>query len=169
MADLLPKEALQPSLLDRLTDYEPEDKQESRANRVLSMSKLKECVRRDLVWLLNSSNLNSVIKFDEYPDAAKSVVNYGMPDLAGHTASDIDVISLEKRIKEVIQTYEPRILADTLKIDVSVEDSLMNHNTMTMEIAGEMWAIPIPIHLLIKTQVDLETGSVSLINFASDG
>ena len=36
MAELTPKERLQPSLLDRLTDDEPEQQQESRDKRVLS-------------------------------------------------------------------------------------------------------------------------------------
>ena len=45
MAELTSKERLQPSLLDRLTDDEPDKTQESRDQRVLSANRLRECVR----------------------------------------------------------------------------------------------------------------------------
>ncbi len=57
MAELTPKERLQPALLDRLTDDEPEKPQESRDKRVLSTNRLRECVLRDLAWLFNASRM----------------------------------------------------------------------------------------------------------------
>ena len=54
MAELTPKERLQPSLLDRLTDDAPAEKVESREQRVLSLTKLRQSVNRDLGWLLNT-------------------------------------------------------------------------------------------------------------------
>jgi type VI secretion system protein ImpF len=83
MAELTPKERLQPSLLDRLTDNEPDKQQEAREKRVLSMRKLRESVQRDLAWLLNSGNLETVQDLDDYPLVSHSVINYGLPDLAG--------------------------------------------------------------------------------------
>jgi predicted component of type VI protein secretion system len=50
--DLTSRERLQPSLLDRLTDDEPGDVQESADKRVLSPNQLKVSVLRDLTWLL---------------------------------------------------------------------------------------------------------------------
>ena len=44
MAELTHKERLQPSLLDRLTDEEPDAKLESRLKRILSLKQLKENV-----------------------------------------------------------------------------------------------------------------------------
>jgi type VI secretion system protein ImpF len=59
MVELFPKERLQPSLLDRLSDDEPYKKMESREKRVLSFQKLKLSVVRDLEWLLNAGCLKS--------------------------------------------------------------------------------------------------------------
>jgi len=59
MAELAPRERLQPSLLDRLTDDEPDQEVESRERRVLSVRGLREGVLRDLAWLLNTTNLLS--------------------------------------------------------------------------------------------------------------
>ncbi|MFN5622686.1 MAG: type VI secretion system baseplate subunit TssE, partial [Planctomyces sp.] len=52
MAELTTQDRLQPSLLDRLIDHEPQQTQESRDKRVLSLKKLREAVVRDIGWLL---------------------------------------------------------------------------------------------------------------------
>ena len=81
MADLTPQERLQPSLLDRLTDTDPESKTESRERRVLSIQRLRAGVLRDLGWLLNTGHLETIEDLDEFPDVRNSVLNYGIPDL----------------------------------------------------------------------------------------
>ena len=67
MAELTKKERLQPSLLDRLTDDEPDARQESRDKRVLSPARLRECVRRDLTWLFNTTNLATLENLEDFP------------------------------------------------------------------------------------------------------
>src|ERR1051325_4639249 len=120
MAELTQKERLQPSLLDRLTDDDPERKQESRDRRVLSPARLRECVRRDLTWLLNTTNLASSQNLDAEPNVARSVLNYGMPDLAGHTASSVDVRSLERMLLKVIWDFEPRLVKSSVKVKLMI-------------------------------------------------
>ena len=64
----------EPSLLDRLTDDQPEQRQESREKRVLSPSRLRECVRRDLSWLLNTTQLGALQDLEAHPEVARSVL-----------------------------------------------------------------------------------------------
>ena len=45
---------LQPALLDRLTDDEPEQRQETESHRVMSKTQLRQAVLRDLGALFNS-------------------------------------------------------------------------------------------------------------------
>ena len=91
MAELSLEERLQPSLLDRLTDTEPDVKVESRAQRVLSINRLKRSVLRDLAWLLNSGNLEMTEDLEPFPEVSNSVLNYGVLDLAGSAASSTDI------------------------------------------------------------------------------
>ncbi|MEJ1354416.1 MAG: type VI secretion system baseplate subunit TssE [Candidatus Sedimenticola sp. (ex Thyasira tokunagai)] len=169
MAELTTKERLQPSLLDRLTDDTPDKKQESRDQRVLSMRKLREGVLRDLSWLLNSVNLSAVQDLDEYPEVARSVVNYGMPDLAGHTASGVDIHALERLLRQAILDFEPRLMRNTVKVRLRLADSQMNHNAMTFDIEGELWAQPVPLHMFMKTEIDLEVGQVTVSDYSGRG
>jgi type VI secretion system protein ImpF len=169
MADLTQKDRLQPSLLDRLTDNDPEKRQESRDARVLSPSRLRDCVRRDLAWLLNTTHLKATQSLDDHPLVAKSVLNFGLPDLAGRTASTVDATSLEQAIRKVILDFEPRLVARTLRVKLVIDDKQMNHNAMSFDIEAELWAQPLPLRLFLRTAVDLETGSVDVIDQGSKG
>ena len=166
MADLTPRERLQPSLLDRLTDDEPHKKQESRERRVVSMQKLRECVMRDLSWLLNTGNLSQTQDLVDYPFVEISVLNYGIPDVAGHTISSTDVLSMERQVRQSIVNFEPRILRNKVKVRAVVREDQMDANVLTFEIEGELWAEPFPERIFLRTQVDLETGVVSVANHA---
>jgi type VI secretion system protein ImpF len=169
MAELTPQERLQPSLLDRLTDDAPTEKRESREKRILSMRQLRASVLRDLGWLLNSRSLGSEDDLEDYPEVGRSVVNYGMPDLAGSTVSSVDPHRLERLVRQVIWDYEPRILKDSVRVRLVVDDRQMNQNAVVFEIDAELWAQPVPLHLYMKTEVDLETGHVSVSESSGGG
>ncbi|TFH66867.1 MAG: type VI secretion system baseplate subunit TssE [Gemmatimonadales bacterium] len=158
MAELTPNERLQPSLLDRLTDNSPKAEIESRDERVLSFRKLRESVIRDLEWLLNAGRLETTEDLSNYPEVRHSVLNYGIRDLAGTTASGMDTYQLEQMLRRAILDFEPRILPHNLRIQVSQNENDMNLNSITLEIEGEIWGHPMPEHLYLKTVLDLELG-----------
>ena len=162
MAELTPKERLQPSLLDRLTDEEPQKTQESRNQRVLSPSRLRESVRRDLSWLLNTTQLEATEDLSGYPEVARSTLNYGVPDLSGKTSTTVDVPTLEKAIREAICEFEPRLLKDTVSIKVVLDDKKMSHNALSFVIEASLWSQPLPLRVFMKTRLDLETGDISV-------
>lgn len=159
MAELTQKERLQPSLLDRLADDEPEKKVESRDKRVLSLAKLRKSVNRDLGWLLNTGCLEAILDLGDYPHVRQSVLNFGIPDLTGTTASNTDRSTLERYLREAILAFEPRILKKSLKVRAKAAGE---HNTIVFEIEGELWAQPLPENLYLKTILDLELGKIEI-------
>jgi type VI secretion system protein ImpF len=170
VAELTTKEKLQPSLLDRLTDDAPDQKLESRDQRVISPRKLREFVLRDLAWLMNSGCLATADeRIEQYPLIAESVLNFGLPSLAGCYASSIKVAELEKAVRKAILDFEPRILAKSLEVRARAEEGRMALNALTFEIEGELWAQPVPERLLVRTEIDLETGHVSVIEEPAGG
>lgn len=168
MAELSSRDRLQPSLIDRLTDDEPEKKQESREKRVISRRRLREAVLRDLTWLFNTGNLASCRDLDGYPAVSRSVVNFGMPDLAGVTASKLDVTDLEKMLRQVVLDYEPRLLRHSLRIR-AVTTEEMSLGAIAFEIEGELWGDPIPEQLYLRSDIDLETGEVEVHESTTGG
>jgi type VI secretion system protein ImpF len=164
VAELTQKERLQPSLLDRLADDAPDKEQESREQRVLSLNKLRQCVLRDLAWLLNTSTLDAIQDLDEYPLVSHSVVNYGIHDLVGTTLSSADVPEIQKQIRQAIWDFEPRIFPESVVVNVTASDNIFNQNAMTFDIEGDLWAQPLPLRLYLRTELDLETGSMEIID-----
>ncbi len=130
-----------------------------------SISEIRECVKRDLDWLLNAHQANSQEMLEDYPEVASSVINYGFPDLTGQTASGIDIPILERLLKQVILDFEPRILRHTLEVSLHHNETKMQHNTLTFEIKGELWHEPQPIHLHLLTELELEDGGVAITEF----
>ena len=118
---LLPQDRLQPALLDRLTDDEPDKKQEPREARVLSKSRMRQSVLRDLAWLFNATRLESSTDLAPAPYVRRSVLNFGLPAMSGKVASSLDVTDLTRAIREAILSFEPRILPSTLEINTLLE------------------------------------------------
>jgi type VI secretion system protein ImpF len=164
---LLPQDRLQPALLDRLTDDEPDKSQEPVEARVVSKSRLRQSVLRDLAWLFNATRLEAVADLTTLPAVRRSVVNFGLPALSGRTASSLDVTDLARAVREAILTYEPRILPATLQVRTLLDaGALDHHNVIGVEIRGELWAQPVPLEFLVRTEFDLETGNVQVSDLA---
>ena len=161
MAELAPRERLQPSLLDRLTDDEPASTVEPRERRVLSLRTLREGVLRDLAWLLNTTNLLSVTTTARLPQLATSVLNYGVPGLAGNAVSNLDIGALERGIRQAIWDFEPRLIRNTVTVKALASGSA-GQNKLDFEIEADLWAQPYPERLYLKTELDLERGAVLL-------
>lgn len=170
MAELNSRDRLQPSLLDRLIDQEPQQQREALDARVLTRQQLRAAVLRDLSWLFNATRIepepNSTRKEEialwknvEY--ARRSVLNYGMPAFAGVTLSSMDTRSIERQVAEAITTFEPRIDPKQLSVEIQFDHS-NHHNTMQLVIRGQMWSQPVPLELLLSADVDVETGSTRL-------
>ena len=163
MATLRQQDRLQPALLDRLTDDDPGSKVEAVEARVINRQRLREMVLRDLGWLFNATKPDGEIDWESAPHAENSVINYGLPPMSGRSASAIDPEELRARVREAIIRHEPRILPDTLVVEVVVkEQQLDHHNQIGIRINGQMWAQPVPMELMLHTDVDLETGRVAV-------
>jgi type VI secretion system protein ImpF len=165
VAELVPSERLQPSLLDRLTDEEPDKVRESGDKRVLSSQRLRESVRRDLAWLLNTTNLGSVQDLSEYPEVERSTLNFGIPDLTGKTASSVDAVALVRLIRRAILEFEPRLLRSSVKVQVLTSDS-HNVNALSFGIEADLWAQPLPLRLYLRTELNLEDGEARVLEVA---
>lgn len=160
MAELAPRERLQPSLLDRLTDDEPDQQAEARERRVMSMRSLREGVLRDLAWLLNTTNLFSVTERHRLPHLASSVINYGMPDMSGASLAGMNTTDLERAIRQAIWDFEPRLIRSSVQVKALATSSSITK--INFEIEADMWAQPYPERLYIKTELDLDQAHISL-------
>jgi type VI secretion system protein ImpF len=157
------RDTLQPALLDRLTDHDPTRKVESRQERVISRTQLRASVLRDLSWLFNTTNLASDADLAAFPLVAQSTLNYGLAPLSGKLVSSLDISRLERTLKDALLRFEPRILPQTLSVrGVAANEAETHHNVISFEIKGDLWGHPYPLEMLLKTDVDLESGEIRI-------
>jgi len=157
MADPAFRDRLLPCLLDRLTSDEPGAKADTADRRWMSYQRYRDSVVRDLGCLLNTPRRQQDLE-DAGAEVRKSVLNFGMADIAGRSAAGIGE-EVRRHLIQAIQTYEPRILPETLTVKEleSGEGGLLE-----FEIRGQLWAQPMPRELYIRTEIDLETGQCDL-------
>jgi type VI secretion system protein ImpF len=145
---------LQPSLLDRLIAPVP-----GVQRRAITGRRLRECVLRDLSWLLNCTNLESYVDLDLHPNVAASTLNFGMPGLAGNLRGAQEITALAERIRRCIARFEPRLSAITVTPQPGPPAEGF---TLEFRIDAELWGDPLPQHLRMRTQIDLGSGEVAV-------
>ena len=96
-----------PSLLDRLIDEEPGVSREPPISRSKSLRQLKQSVKRDLEWLLNTRRF-----IDEVPEDLKEVrdsaLMFGLPDFtSANVSSTNDQNRVRRMVQDAIEQYEP--------------------------------------------------------------
>lgn len=162
MPELTSKDRLQPALLDRLTDHAPLSRSESSTLRIVSRAQLRQSVLRDLRWLFNS------IRHPADPDAAlppltaASVLNFGLPNWTGLTVSGLSAARIANDIAQAILHFEPRILADSLRVTPLPKQTGHGHPTLPFLIEGLLWAQPYPEPLYYRAELDLEDSEFRL-------
>jgi type VI secretion system protein ImpF len=96
----------------------------------------------------------------------RSVLNFGIPDLAGTALSGVNAEDLENRIRVALLHFEPRLIASTVQVTVNVDESRMDNRSLSFRIEAEMWAEPMPLALYLRTDLDLETGEFRIVQNA---
>ncbi|CDG17586.1 type VI secretion system baseplate subunit TssE [Xenorhabdus doucetiae] len=158
-ARITARDRMQSSLLDRLTDNEPDKNKETVSSYLLSHRTFRQNVLRDLQWLLNSINKEPDQNLVSFPEIQHSTYNFGIAPLAGKNMSDVEWHDIQDKIVKAIHIFEPRIIPNELQVNcISNINSLAMYNILSIEIKGFLWCIPWPIEFLFRSDIDLEHG-----------
>lgn len=154
-----------PCLLDRLTNRYPRAKKDSERFRYITLSQYRDNVLRDLCWLLNSASHLAINEIDEdLVYARNSVLTYGISSLTGLEANTANAERIQNEIKNAILMFEPRIMPDTLEVIMIGKQSSSNSDSVIVyEIEGELWSLPFKENIYLKTEIDFQTGTCSII------
>ena len=121
---------------------------------------LRATIRRELAWLLNTTNLEAVIDLEPYPEVEKSVLNYGLSDLAGKALTSRSILQRAREIRKAIRLFEPRLSEQTLTV-VPTEDA-DNAHLVTFVIEGDITAAAQAMPVKFRTEVDPDTAAVDV-------
>jgi type VI secretion system protein ImpF len=143
------------SVLDRLIDREPNTQVEAPLSRSQSVRLLKNAVRRDLEWLLNTRRV-----FQEPDEALKevnhSLYQFGLPDFSAYSmASAADHARLLRHLLAVVKLFEPR-LADVRIIPL--ENPTKGLQEFRLRLEGMLLMDPVPERVSFDTVIDVRSG-----------
>jgi type VI secretion system protein ImpF len=147
------------SVLDRLVDFEPEAKAEPPASRSKALRQVKQALKRDLEWLLNTRRVLEVP--DELPLLADSLLAYGLRDFSNSSVKSAeDQHDLTLALETTLKRFEPR-LED---IVVSVANASVLERAFRFKIEARLRIDPVPEPISFDTTLQIGSG-----NFAVKG
>ena len=115
-----------PALLDKLfVESRHNDKLSAHGLIRLSLDELKDSVARDLEALLNTRKIISENYLKRYPECAKSIISYGLTDIASLSlASTDDRAFICRSLEQAIDRHEPRL--KNVRASIDIENTAIN-------------------------------------------
>jgi type VI secretion system protein ImpF len=142
------------SVLDRLIDYEPGISREPASSRSKTLKQLKETVRRDLEWLLNTREVAGGHTVDSV-ELSKSLAAFGLPDFTNLGTHDVDdQKKMRSAIQDAIRVFEPRLQ----DVDVSLQTSQSTDRLLHFRIDARLKVDPAPEPICFDTVLQLVSG-----------
>lgn len=133
---------------------------ESAERRQVAARRLREYVYRDLASLLNAISLDGSDDLTRYPHVRDSVVNFGMPSLAGVAAIAVDAQKTAAAIEAAIARFEPRLRR--VRVTPEGGGDRADGSALSFRIEAELWGQPAPQQLILRTRIDTDSGHVTL-------
>jgi type VI secretion system protein ImpF len=132
-----------------------------RPRQIITESMLRREVSRDLDALMNTVALDATIDMENAPHVRKSILNFGLPDIAVRTIDENGIEEIPDEIRTAIMNYEPRIAADTLRIERDKELDPVELK-IRFVIRGEL--VCHPIHVPVEFVADIVEAGKIIIN-----
>lgn len=149
---------LLPTLFERLKDDAPLQHSEAPMDFMITAAKMRELIRDSLSELFNTINLGQSFNTVRYSEAAASVINYGIPPIAGGYLSQVRWVDIERMVRKAVLTFEPRIIPETLCILPPPEtQEKFTANTLRFTIQAMIHMDPHPLEFALQSNLDLET------------
>lgn len=143
-----------PSIVDRLLDFEPTNPNEAPKSRSQSLRELKQAVRRDLEWLLNTRHSPDEIS-DTLEEVNKSLAKFGLPDFTGLSSqSDDDRRNLIRNIETSLRIFEPRFM----NLKISLEEINKVERGVKFRIQATLRVEPTPEPVVFDTVLQVGSG-----------
>ena len=152
-------DGLIPSLLDRLTDNEPDVSTEPAWRQTQDSTQYRRSVLRDVENLLNTRCGITDVPGGCY-ELAQSVLTYGLPDFtSAGIGSEEERDHLRLAVRRVIERFEPR-LADVRVTLRAPDDS--HDRAIQLTIEAVLMVDPEPLPITFDTLVEPSSGTCTV-------
>lgn len=115
----------------------------------------------DLLALLNTIDLASVVDLSSQGYVRKSVINYGLTDIAWLTSLDVGVEKIREQLVEALIHFEPRINPETLHVDKEIVTDDINQK-IRFAVSAEMFFSPVDVPVDFVAELEVSSGKMNL-------
>jgi len=122
---------------------------------------LKRDLSVDLVALMNTVNLGSAQGLEGHNYVRDSILNFGLPDITRLTSGDVGVDGIRDEIVRALVLYEPRIVADTIRVDKEVRSEEAEQR-VRFSVSCEMTCTPADLAVDFVAELEISSGKVNL-------
>jgi len=122
---------------------------------------LKRDLSIDLINLLNTIDLASVVDLKQFPYVSHSVLNYGMRDVTHLTSDEVGVDDIRDQLLTALRDHEPRINPDSVNVDKHVVADDVNQK-VRFAVSGEMFFSPVDVAVEFVAELEVSSGKMNL-------
>jgi type VI secretion system protein ImpF len=138
------------------------DTVEAGERRYVTTRRLREYVCRDIGILLNATSLDTTVDLSDVADVHKSVLNYGMPSLAGRSVSSLNLEEIARAFERAIRNFEPRLRK--VRVAPDSESNRVDAHEISFRIDAQLWSQPVPHRITLQTRINVESGAVKVFD-----
>jgi type VI secretion system protein ImpF len=111
--------------------------------------------------VLNTVNLDAAIDLEAAPEVARSVLNFGFPDLTAITIDENRLLTLSRDIEQALRTFEPRLDAQSLKV---ARDPFIDADALLVKffVKADLRTEPINVAVEFVAEVELDTAKIKV-------
>jgi type VI secretion system protein ImpF len=122
---------------------------------------LKRNLAVDLLALVNTIDLGSAIDLEEFEHVGRSVLNFGLRDVAHLTSQEVGVETIARGLSAALVNHEPRLDPETLQVARDQDFDEVNQR-IRYTVSAEMSCTPLDIPIEFVAEVDIGSGKVQL-------
>jgi type VI secretion system protein ImpF len=145
------------SIWDRLQDLDPGVSSDRPLTRPQAVRQLKDSVRRNLEWILNTRQNPETAPEKSYLE--RSVYSFGLPDLSSFALRSVaDQNRLLQMLERTVGTFEPRLVS----IRVTMDAPSLDTHALHFQIQGLLRMDPAPERIVFDTTLDMTSGAYAV-------
>jgi type VI secretion system protein ImpF len=120
---------------------------------------LRREVAQDLEALVNTIALESSLDLEPFDHARKSILNFGLPDIAHRSIDEISVNDVGHEIAAALVNFEPRLLRDTIRVK---RDEAVDADELKLRfvVRADLSCQPLNVPIEFVADVEVDTGKI---------
>jgi type VI secretion system protein ImpF len=131
------------------------------ARAAVSDAVLRREVMRDILDLLNTTNFGAAQDVSTTPEARRSILNYGLPDIAWRTIDENGLAEIARELEASLADFEPRLARGSVK---AVRDFSVSSDELKLRflVRADLRAHPVNVPIEFVAEIDFESGKIML-------